>query len=357
MVSTCGRLFESAMLTKFLLLGESSGSRPSSSSVHQAQAKVIRFDDAVEIWSTAFSADGKHVVTGGDEGVIRFWQIEDGVEADTPRPMDTEDPICNVAVSRDERWIVCGTVKGLLQIWDTMENGGDETFQAHTGCVNAVDVSPDSTRIASGSSDKTAYVWSLSTDEQLLGPWKHDSSVVAVKFSPNGRFIATAARALSCYHANAVRVYDGSRDNHLLFDVPVKVISSSNQSLAWSSNSKQLFALSYNSKIYCLDLSTRRVSEWRIHSNSPGCIALASNDAFIAASSTSSVSFWDTTTRNQIGSVKMYGVKSVAISANYDIAIGSNKEIRLFRLSDILPSSYVSMLASGLGFVKFKPCR
>ena len=141
-----------------------------------------------------------------------------------------------------------------------------------------------------------------------------------------------------CYRTSS---YD-SRSGNLVVDVPIKVTPSLNYSLAWSSDSKHLFAI-YSGKIICLDASTgATLSQWSIHGNEYNRIALASNGAFIAASSDSSVSFWDATTHKQIGSVIEHTgkVKCIAISTNNDIVIGGGNKITFRSLCDILPSSY-----------------
>ena len=58
-------------------------------------------------------------------------------------------------------------------------------------------------------------VWSLSTSERLLGPFKLDYEVAAVKFSPDGR-TATLYR-------DSVRVYD-SQNGGLLIEFPIRVV-------------------------------------------------------------------------------------------------------------------------------------
>lgn len=77
------------------------------------------------------------------------------------------------------------------------------------------------------------------------------------------------------------------------------------------------------------------------------CIVLASNSAFIAASANSSVSFWDTTTHTQIGSVIEHTdlVTSMAISANYNIAISGGKIITLYDLAEHFPSPYSDIVS------------
>ena len=321
-----------------------------SSTLYPKEAKTIEIDGQESIRSVAFLADGRHVVTGGLEGKIRRWRVKDGKEVGWP--MDVQDTISNIAVSPDGKWVVGGTNCGLVTMWNA-RNSREKAmaFAVHSEWVRAVDVSPDGTRIATGSYDWSVCVWFLPTDEQplgrLLGPLQHDWSLAAVKFSPDGHLIATATWCRS-----SIRIYD-SQDGRLLVGFPVQVNSSENQSLAWASDSKQLFALSRDGNINCLDVCNgTTLSQWRIHSpTNSRCIALACNGRLVAASANSSVSFWDTTTHEQIGSVIEHPalVVSMAISANYDIVIGGGRKVTLRNICDVLPSSYyedVSTLAS-----------
>ena len=315
-----------------------------SSEVQPSSGKTIKIDSRHHIWSVVFLVDRKYIVGGDATGKIRRWRVEDGMEVGAP--MDMGRDVFNIAVSRDGKWIVSGTQRS-VQVWSAESGKKVSEIRGHSGSVHAVDVSPDSTKIASGSSDKTARVWSLSTGQQLLGPWKHDRWVFAAKFSPDGRFIATTTQSL-------IRIYDG-RDDNIVVNVLIEVTYSYNHSLAWSSNGSHLFAVS-SGKVICLDASTgATLSQWSSHSDEYSCIALASDGAFIAASSGSSASFWDATTHKQIGSVIEHtaNVNCMAVSTNYDIAIGGGNKITLGSLCNILPSSYcdnVSTLESRTRF-------
>ena len=282
----------------------------------------------------AFVGDAGYIIAS-DGNRIRRWRANDGKEV--RQRMDAGNIVRSIAVSRDGKWIVGGTGDGHVVVWDAESHKKVSGFKGHDKEVRAVDISPDATRIASGSDDWDARVWSRSTGEQLLGPLEHVFDVAAVKFSPDGQFIATAT-----WQRESVRVYN-SRDGHLLFDSPIKVGSSANYSFAWTHDSKQLFALSADGKVHCLDLPTGRIlSACSIHGNNARCIALASNDAFIAASAGSSVSFWDTATHEQIGPLIHHpaDVWYMAISANHDLAISGCGKFILRKLPDILPSSY-----------------
>jgi WD40 repeat protein len=251
--------------------------------------------------------------------------------------MDAGGTVHNIAVSQDGQRIVSGTIDGLVTVWNAENHSKVTEWKAHGRGVRVVDVSPDGTRIATGSRNETLCVWSLSTGQRLLGPFKHDGWVVAVKISPDGRLIATAT-----WIRGSVRVY--SQTGGLLVEFPVRVNSALNQSLAWASDSTQLFALSRDGNVHCLDASTRKTrSKWAIHSsNDARCIALASNGTFITVSANSSVSFWDTTTHEQIGSVieHTHDVMFMGISSNYDLVTSGDHRITLRGLYDILPSRY-----------------
>jgi WD40 repeat protein len=208
-------------------------------------------------------------------------------------------------------------------------------FKAHNDWVRAVDVSADGTNIATGSDDETLSIWSVSDGQRLFGPFKHDNIVIAVKFSPDGRRIATAT-----WNQDSIRIYDGS---DVLADFPIRVNSNYNGSLAWASDSNRLFALSKDGNIHSLDVSTKKtLAKWRIHSDDDAsCIALAFNDTIIAASANSSVTLWDTKTQQQIATIHhSHAIHSMAISPRFDIATAGDNNITLRNLYDILPSSY-----------------
>ena len=316
----------------------------SSQTIIQEGAKTIEIDIQKFIHSVAFLVGGKHVVSIGADEKIRRWRAEDGTEVRTP--IHAENNCRHLAVSRDGKWVVSGTWNGEVTVWNAGSHSKVTEFKTQSIDVCVADISPDATRIATGSTKRAAWVWSLSTGKRLLGPLQHDWCLAGVKFSPNGCLLATATDTCD-EHGKSIRIYD-SQNGHLLVDVPIQVNSWFNQSLAWVSSSKQLFALSHDSHINCLDVYTgTTVSKWPIHSNNdPKCISLASNGMFIAASANSSLSFWDTTTHQQIGPVIEYNhvIWSMAISVNYDIVVGGDR-ITLRRLWDILPSSYADVVS------------
>ena len=127
------------------------------------------FDTGLDdgVWAVAFQLGGLHVLNGS-EGWIRRWRLVDsrGVE------------------------------------------GRDTVF--------AVDVSPDSTRFATGTGmgDNNANIWNIRNGERQVGPLKHDEPVAGIRFSPDGDHVATSS------HGSSVRIFDSHnsdpphRDQH-----------------------------------------------------------------------------------------------------------------------------------------------
>ncbi|KAI9462106.1 hypothetical protein HD554DRAFT_2176084 [Boletus coccyginus] len=280
------------------------GNSSSSSIVPQRDAKPIEINGWNSIYSVAFSVDGRHIVSGGAEEKIRRWDVEDGKEVGTP--IDGGGSVSSIAVTPDGKWLKAREIKG------------------HSGWVRALDVSLDATRIATASGDKIACVWSLSTGEHLLEPLQHSDAVVAIRFS---RLIATTT-----YNRASIRIY-GSHHGRLLVDVPIRVSSVLNQSLAWTNDSKQPFALSCGGDINCLDVSTgtTRHALQMAHPQQRELLGASHWQAMVHSSHPPA------TPRSHFGTLRPTGKSAMAISANYNIVTCGGKTITLRRLRDILP--------------------
>jgi WD40 repeat protein len=295
---------------------------------------VIETGDERAIYSVAFHSDGMQLLSGKTDG-LRRWRVADGQELGNRMAKD----VYAISVSRDGKWIVCGTGRGAI-VWDAKMQ--EESIKVEgTNTVSAVDISPESTRFATatGTGDCKASIWNIITGERLVGPLQHDSWITGIQFSPNGEHIATASN-------DSIRVFDSRNGDPLttiMIDIPHW---SPITPLAWSNNGQQLFSASSDRKIKSFDAFTgSQLAELQI----PGgdevmSIALAANGKFLATFVDRSISFCDTSTLTLIGSVveDSQKIRSIALSpdCSYLATGGYNGNITIRNLNNVLPDLY-----------------
>ena len=309
---------------------------------------MIETDGDGAIYSVAFHSDRMQLFSGKKDGVRR-WQVSDGQEVGNQMGMDLN---FGISVSRDGKWIVCGTSRG-VSIWDAKTQEKAIEVEA-TDFVGAVDISPESTRFATAAGllgpDYKASIWNIVTGDRLVGPLLHDGHIAGIKFSPNGVHIATAVRDSS------IRVFDSRNGDQLITIMANISASSPSTPLAWSNNGQQIFAASKDRKIKSLDVSTgSQLAELQVHGDGEvKSIALAANGKFLATFADRSISFWDTSTLSQIGPdiEESQRIWSIALSQDYSyLATGGFRgNITIRNLNNILPDIYgpfrVSIYAS-----------
>ena len=300
------------------------------------QRKPIHIIAERTISSVALLGGGQHFVSGDKNGKIRCWRTQDGVEVGIP--IDAGSAVRCLATSQDGKWIAAGMESGQVSVWVAESQEELRRFAKEKG-PNSVDISSDGMKIAI-TWDGFVDVYSLPDGKMLCG-WK-DYDYHTIKFSPDGRHFGYGAEKgnssfLCIYEAQSGKSLGSSRIT--------------TRSIAWTSDSKRLFALSSDGDISCIDPhSQATLSKWPIHSNdNPTCISLSSNGAFIAASANLSVSFWDTSTHEQIGFViyHPHSVNSMAISPNYELVFAGDSTIALWDLRNVLAAPYTSDQVGG----------
>jgi WD40 repeat protein len=114
-----------------------------------------------------------------------------------------EDVVRGVAISPDGTRVATASNDKTAKVWDAATGRELLTLRGHRDWAWDVAFSPDGKLLATGSVDKTAKVWDAATGRALLTLRGHESGVESVAFSPDSRLVATSAG-----RDNALKLWD-----------------------------------------------------------------------------------------------------------------------------------------------------
>ena len=139
---------------------------------------------------TTYSLDGKKLEAGNGVG-LTFWDMPSGMKLSTSNPAVYN--IWSVAFSPDGKSLAAGTEAGVVKILDVPTGRERMTLKGHTDMVHGVAFSPDGRAIVSASMDKTLKLWDAASGRELATLRGHAKAVKCVAFSPDGRMIASGS--------------------------------------------------------------------------------------------------------------------------------------------------------------------
>ncbi|MFI8443566.1 WD40 repeat domain-containing protein [Streptomyces rochei] len=146
------------------------------------------------LWDLAYAPDGRTLATTGADHSVRLWHL--------PRNVLTgfTNPLTSVAhAPRGGLLAAASTDDALVRLFDVREPDRPQPLPrpltGHESAVLTVAFSPDGRTVASGAEDGSLRLWDVSDPARPAAsatvPGAHPDGVLAVAFAPDGRTLAT----------------------------------------------------------------------------------------------------------------------------------------------------------------------
>lgn len=199
----------------------------------QTGEKIKTLVHSTEIHEALWSKNGNYILTAGDDGLIRLWDVErEDVKINFVGHNESVNDISwsndeqqILSASHDDTIIIWNAKTGeqvarltghrgwaiqaiwnqnetriisisddtTIRIWNPFQGTESATLTGHTESIGYVEWSHDGTRIVTASEDKTARIWDATTGEMLFLLYPHEGPVNQAVWSPDDKYIITVS--------------------------------------------------------------------------------------------------------------------------------------------------------------------
>jgi RNA polymerase sigma factor (sigma-70 family) len=321
----------------------------------QSRTLAPSADQAVRFGLLAFSSDGKTLAAANHaQKLIRFVEVTTGKVIHTITLTGKREEVNSILFTPDGKEIVSGHEDGSVRFWDVASGTKTRQFRAHWACVIAIALSPDGRVLATSSNshvdgEHAVRLWETATGKPLVRHLGPQQGIAQLVFSPDSQRVATAS------WETAVHLWEAATGK-LLHHWPLL------GPLAFTPDGQSLICGGWaDGKVRFLDLATgKETRQFSAHGDGIRCLALAPDGkTLVSAGGDNLVRLWDLATDRPVhdfGGKQKSFVFRIALSPDGKLLATLHQDYAV-RLWEVVSGKLVREHpeANNVGSVAFSP--
>ncbi|MDD5491431.1 MAG: WD40 repeat domain-containing protein [bacterium] len=153
-----------------------------------------------------FSPDGKQIISGGGDGLVKIWDAATGKLLKTLK--DHKASINSVVISPDGMIIASAGGNSFqpsdpgdfsIRLWNAASGKLLAVLRGHSWNVRTLSFSPDGKFLASGGFDNSIRLWDIASRKELKVLREQEGGVSGVAFSPDGKLLASCGNTIKLW--------------------------------------------------------------------------------------------------------------------------------------------------------------
>ncbi|GIW46044.1 MAG: hypothetical protein KatS3mg077_3326 [Candidatus Binatia bacterium] len=151
------------------------------------------------VTSLAMTPDGHWALSGSEDGSVKLWDLQ---RARSVKTLRMRGRVFALALSQDGRLAVISAAGSdnflgidgtLVDLWDLEKERPLRRLEGHSSAVKALAMTPDARRLATGGDDHKVVLWDLTRGQPLRTFVGHEHFVSCVAVSADGQHVASGS--------------------------------------------------------------------------------------------------------------------------------------------------------------------
>ncbi|KAK0455435.1 uncharacterized protein EV420DRAFT_1553616 [Desarmillaria tabescens] len=299
--------------------------------------------------SLAFSKDGSHAFTGGQDCIVRLWRMDEGAEQEPETAPDADLPITCITACAD-CWL-SGSEDAQVRRYLKNSNECDGYAASVNGVpVRCLAIDSKGRRLAVGSDELSVKVIDMEDPAKVNSLEGHQSGVRRVTWHPTLPVLAT------CGCDGKIIIWDMSEEEPKIekqIDSIIPTVRDTESSdffhdcsAIWHTSGEYFFIVSRIHDVVAISRSEGTKMSTFADNDVTGtttAIAMSVNGAYLASATTSAVCVWSTTTRRIVAKQPTNStaiITQLAFSPKQNIIAWTDSSGQLIRWIDAIPSLF-----------------